>query len=61
VSEIDGHLPGRSVFWTDGKVAIIRYCDGVFGLEYNGNEVMPEATFEAVNHYAWAEFITELT
>lgn len=55
-----GNIPGRRVFWRseDGRTQIIRYCHGVFGLEYNGREVMPEATFERINAYAWAEFIS---
>jgi len=55
-----GNLPGRRVFWasSDGRTEIIRHCDGVFGLEYDGREVMPEASFERINAYAWAEFIS---
>lgn len=55
-----GNLPGRRVFWAsaDGRTEIIRYYDGVFGLEYDGREVMPEASFERINAYAWAEFIS---
>jgi hypothetical protein len=31
---------------------------GVFGLEHRGIEVMPAASFERINAYAQAEFIT---
>lgn len=53
------NIPGRRAFWKspDGRTAIIRYCAGIFGLEYDGREVMPEASFERINAYAWAEFI----
>lgn len=57
---MQSNLPGRKVFWRspDGRTEMIRYCDGVFGLEYDGNAVMPEASFEKINAYTWAEFIT---
>lgn len=58
-NELQGNTPGRKVFWEshDGRTQIIRYCHGVFGLEYDGNEVMPETTFEKIQSYAWSEFI----
>jgi hypothetical protein len=56
---LQGNYPNRKIFWKtqDGRTQIIRYCDGVFGLEYDEKEVMPETTFDRVQAYVWAEFI----
>ena len=56
-----GNSPGRSVFWKTGKLEIIRFCHGVFTLEYEGLEVMPQGTFEAVHRYAMSEFLDTTT
>ena len=54
-----GNLPGPRTFWTseDGRTRIIRHCHGVFTLEHDGREVMPQGTFERICRYVWAEFI----
>lgn len=50
-----GHV-GEGVFWTNGRLELYRYCDGVFELRCNGTQVMPIGTFQQVNSYLWAEF-----
>ena len=51
----DAPLPG-DVFWENGRLRIIRHCDGVFELQCDGKQVMPTGPFEYVNRYLWAEF-----
>lgn len=48
------------VFWTNGRLEILRYCHGVFRLRCDGLDVMPISTFEVVTSYMYAEFDVEL-
>lgn len=53
----DYTIPG-GVFWrsADGRVEIVRHCDGVFELLCEGVPVMPPSRFEPISEYVWAEF-----
>lgn len=53
-----GHM-GEGVFWTNGRVTLYRYCDGVFELFCEGVPVMPVGPFERLNAYLWAEFFLD--
>jgi len=48
---------GPVTFWesSDGRTEFVRWFDGCFSLEFDGEEVM-WGTFEAVTEYYWAEF-----
>lgn len=61
MEDLQSNAPGRKVFWEshDGRTKIIRYCHGVFGLQYDGRDVMEESTFEKIQAYVWAEFIDD--
>ncbi len=48
------------VFWTNGRLEILRYCHSVFRLRCDGLDVMPISTFEVVTSYMYAEFDVEL-
>lgn len=57
VDDQEGTLP-EMVFWErgDGRLQLIRHCDGVFSLLLDGIAVMPSGTFERLCRYMWKEF-----
>jgi hypothetical protein len=55
-SSWDGTVP-EMVFWErcDGRLKIIRHCDGVFSLLHDDN-IVKQGSFKETTDYAWMEF-----
>lgn len=55
MNEFSGTLP-EMVFWSNGRLEIVRHCDGVFTLFCGGEQVMPSGQFDPICRYMWQEF-----